>query len=99
MALRNVKLEVYLYTDSTPLSGKTINFYHKLSSESTWTSDGSEVTNDDGYASKTISLDVPNTYDFRAEFPGDEDYEGSLASVLNFRVKAKTSLTLTVTPL
>ena len=99
MATRNVKLEATLYTDTTPLPNKTIEFFHRVSGQTEWISDGTDDTDQNGKAEKTISLTVPETYDFKAEFAGDEDYEGSVATVLNFRVKAKTTLTLTVTPL
>jgi len=96
---RSVKLEATLQTDSTPVPGKTIYFYHRVTGETQWVLDGSDDTDQNGVATLTIQLTVPQTYDFRAEFQGDEDYEASVATVLAFRVKAKTSLTLTVTPL
>jgi hypothetical protein len=95
---RNVQLNATLVSDSTPLADKTITFMHKLSSETQWITDGTANTNSSGVATFTVSLEVPNTYDFRAEFAGDEDYEPSYAEVDNYRVKAKTTLTLVVTP-
>ena len=98
MPTRNVLLEALLQTDSTPLANKTINFYYRVSGTTQWTSAGSANTGSDGKASVTVSLTVPQTYDFRAEFPGDTDYDASYAEQLNVKVKAKTTLTLTVTP-
>jgi len=96
---RDVKLEATLTdADGNPLSGKTINFYYRLSGETTWTSAGSATTDSSGKASVTINLDVPNTYDFRAEFEGDDDYEPSSDELDNVKIKAKTTITLTVTP-
>jgi hypothetical protein len=99
MVTRNVRLDATLLTDSTPLPDKSIEFFHRVTGEITWISDGTDTTDEDGVASKTITLDVPQTYDFKAEFYGDEDYDPSTATVLNYRVKAKTTLTLTATPL
>ena len=99
MVTRNVRLDATLLTDNTPLQGKSIEFFHRLTGTSSWTSDGTDTTNEYGVASKTINFDVPQTYDFKAEFYGDEDFDPSTATVLNYRVKAKTSLTLTATPL
>jgi len=99
MATRDVLVEATLTdSDGNPLEGKTINFYHKLSSETTYSSDGSATTDANGKASITLTLDVPNTYDFKAEFPGDENYESSSAELTNQTIKAKTTLSLTVTP-
>ena len=99
-ATRDVKLEATL-TDSegSPLSGKTINFYYRLHGETTWSNAGSGTTDTNGKASVTVSLSVPNSYDFRAEFPGDADYEASSDEKDNVKIKAKTTVTLTVTPL
>lgn len=99
MPNRNVKLEATLLSDSTPLQGKTIEFFHRVTGETQWTSDGTSETNENGIASKTISLTVPETYDFKAYFAGDNDYEPSEAFALAYRVKAKTSLSISVVPL
>jgi len=99
MVTRNVRLDATLLTDTTPLPGKSIEFFHKVAGAPTWVSDGTDMTDVDGVASKTISLDVPESYDFKAEFYGDVDYDPSTATVMNYRVKAKTALTLTATPL
>jgi len=96
---RNVRLEATLLSDSTPVPGKTICFYHRVTGETQWILDGDDDTDQNGVATLTVQLTVPQTYDFKAEFEGDEDYEASVATVLGYRVKAKTSLTLTVTPL
>jgi hypothetical protein len=96
---RQVQLVATLKDSSNnPLSGKTIDFQHKLSSSSTWTDDGTENTDTTGTATKTITLTTPNTYDFQASFNGDEQYEASSASITNYTVKDKTTLTLTVQP-
>jgi len=96
---RQVQLVAKL-TDSAgnPLSGKAIDFQHKLSTATTWTDDGTVNTDSTGTATKIITLDVPNTYDFQASFAGDSQYEASSASVTNYTVKDKTSLTLQVQP-
>jgi hypothetical protein len=99
MVARNVRLDATLLTDDTPLPNKSIEFFHRVSGGATWVSDGTVDTDEYGVASKTITLDVPQTYDFKAEFYGDEDYDPSTATVSNYRVKAKTTLTLTATPL
>ena len=98
MPTRSVLLQAKLTTDGTALAGKTISFMHRLSGTTTWTSDGTATTDANGVASITITLNVPNTYDFRTEFSGDADYEPSYAEVLNYKVKAKTAITLTITP-
>jgi hypothetical protein len=98
MVNRDVKLEVTLLTDSTPLAGKTIHFYHKIAGAGEWTSDGTNDTDNDGYAYKTLSLTIPQSYDFKAEFEGDDSYDASQDTEMDYRVKGKTTLTLTVTP-
>ncbi|MEM3975015.1 MAG: Ig-like domain-containing protein, partial [Ignisphaera sp.] len=99
MPNRNVRLEATLTSDTTPLAGKTIAFFYRTSGSATWTSAGTAQTGSDGKATVTVSLTAPQTYDFRAYFAGDDDYEASEAIVSNFKVKAATSITLTVTPL
>ncbi len=76
-------------TDSkgNPLSGKTINFYYRKHGTSNWTLIGSYTTDNNGKATAEIDLD-PGVYDFRAEFPGDEQYDGSSAEVDNVNVGA-----------
>lgn len=98
MVNRDVKLEVTLLTDSTPVEGKTIHFYHKIAGAPSWITDATDDTDVDGYATITLSMDVPESYDFKAEFEGDADYDASQDTEMNYRVKAKTTLTLTVTP-
>jgi len=98
MPARNVQLTATLTSDGTPVSGKTISFYYRVSGTTTWTSAGTGTTDANGNATVTVSLTVPQTYDFRAEFAGDADYEASYAEVLNYKVKAKTAITLTATP-
>jgi hypothetical protein len=98
MPTRNVQLVATLVSDSTPLSGKTINFYYRVSGTATWTSAGAATTDADGNATVTVSLAAPQTHDFRAEFAGDDDYEASYAEVTNYKVKAKTTVVLTIAP-
>ncbi|MEM3414855.1 MAG: Ig-like domain-containing protein [Thermoproteota archaeon] len=96
---RQVKLVAVLKDSSgNPVSGKAIAFLHKLSTDTTWTNDGTVNTDSTGTATMTITLTVPNTYDFQASFAGDSQYEASSASVTNYTVKDKTTLTLTVEP-
>ena len=85
--------------DNNPLANKTINFYYKPSSETTYTQAGSATTDSNGRATYTISVSVPGTYDFKAEFPGDDTYDASTAEVTNVTVKVKTYLTLSIQPL
>jgi hypothetical protein len=99
MPTRNVRLDATLLTDSTPLPDKSIEFFHRVTGQTEWTSDGTDDTDENGTATKTVSLDVPETYDFKAEFYGDDDYDASSSTVSAYRVKAKTTLTLTATPL
>jgi len=87
-------------TDGNPLANKPINLYYRPSGTETWLDVGTNphVTDSSGFVSDTVVVTVPGTYDFRAEFPGDEDYEASYAELLNRRIKVKTILTLTVMP-
>ena len=84
--------------DNSPVSGKTIAFKYKVSGATTWSDGGTATTDANGTASVTLSLSVPQSYDFRAEFAGDADYEPSYAELLNQKIKAKTAITLTITP-
>jgi hypothetical protein len=96
---RSVVLQATLRDqDNNPVSGKTIAFKYRVSGASTWSDGGTAQTNTSGVASVTLNLSVPQTYDFRAEFAGDTDYESSYAELLNQKIKAKTTITLTVTP-
>lgn len=99
MPSRSIRLEAVLTSDTTPVANKTIQFFYRQSGTTTWTSAGTAQTGSDGRASVTVSLLAPQTYDFRAYFAGDDDYEASEAIVSNFKVKATTSITLTATPL
>jgi len=96
---RNVVIQATLKDqDGNPVANKTINFYYRVSGETTWNNAGSDTTDNNGVASVTVNLDVPQTYDFRAEFTGDEDYEPSSAELDNVKVKAKTTITLEIIP-
>ena len=101
---RGVRLTARLtYIDATTgnptgLPSKTISFYYRPTGATTWTSIGTATTDSNGYASVTTTVTAPATYDFRAEFAGDADWEPSYAEVLSFKVKGTTSISLTVTP-
>ena len=83
--------------NGNPLPNKTINFYYRQSGETTWSSAGSRVTDSSGRASVTIDLS-PGTYDFRAEFPGDDVYAPSYAEVTGYAVKTPTVVTVSTGP-
>jgi len=96
---RQVQLVATLKDNSgNPISGKTIDFQHKLSADKEWTDDGTAVTDANGVATTTITLTVPNTYDFQASFAGDDQYDASSATILGYTIKSKTVLSLTVQP-
>ena len=99
MPVRTVSLIATLRdTDGNPLAGKTMYFYYRVAGQEEWTSANSAVTGGDGVAVKTVTLTVPQTYDFKAEFQGDADYDASYTELLNYRVKAKTTVVLAVVP-
>jgi hypothetical protein len=72
---------------------------YRVSGTTEWTTIGTANTDNNGNATITVSLTVPQTYDFRAEFTGDDVYEPSYAEIDNYMVRAKTVITLTITPL
>ena len=101
MATRDVLVEATLKdSEGNPLSGKSVNLYYKLSTEETYIDIGTNphTTDANGKVQDTISLTVPETYDFKAEFPGDDTYEASSAELTNQTIKAKTQITLIITP-
>jgi len=100
MPTRNVQVVATLKADGTPLSGKSVNLYYRQSGQTTWNDIGTNphTTNANGQVTDTISLTVPGTYDFRAEFPGDADYEASYAELTNQTIKSKTTITIEITP-
>jgi len=101
MATRNVLVKALLVdSEGTPLPNKPVSLYYRPSGSTGWLDIGTNphTTGSDGYVSATISVTVPSNYDFRAEFAGDEDYEASSAELDNQRIKAKTVITLTITP-
>jgi len=101
MPTRTVLVEAVLTdSDGNPLSGKSVNLYYRPSGTTTWNDIGTNphTTDTNGKVSDTISLSVPGDYDFRAEFPGDEDYEPSSAQKLSVHIKAKTTISITITP-
>jgi len=102
MPTRTVQVTATLTdTDGNPLSGKPVNLYYRPSGETTWYDIGTNphTTDSNGQVTDTIDLTVPGTYDFRAEFPGDDQYEASFAEQTNQTIKAKTQITLQITPL
>jgi hypothetical protein len=100
MGSRQVRLTAVLKDSAgNPISGKTISFAYRTSDTTTWTNAGTATTGSDGSASVTVTLTTPGTYDFQASFAGDNQYEASTATVTDYTVKDKTSITLTVTPL
>jgi hypothetical protein len=74
-----LKLTATLTSDGMPLSGKTINFYYSYDG-SMWTFIGSATTDANGQASVTHATDRTTYY--RAEFPGDPEYEPSSATAV-----------------
>jgi len=102
MPTRTVQVTATLKdSDGNPLSGKSVNLYYRESGTSTWNDIGTNphTTDTNGQVTDTIDLTVPGTYDFRAEFPGDDQYESSYAELTNQTIKAKTQITLEITPL
>jgi len=100
MGSRQVRLTAVLRDSAgNPLSGRTISFAYKLSTATAWTSAGTANTDATGTASVTVMLTTPNTYDFRASFAGDAQYDASEATVTNYTVRGRTTITLTVTSL
>ena len=102
MGSRNVQVVATLKdNEGNPLQGKSVNLYYRESGETTWTDIGSNphTTDSNGQVTDTISLAAPGTYDFKAEFPGDDQYEASSDEKTNVTIKSPTTLTLTVTPL
>lgn len=101
MATRTVQVTATLTdSDGSPLSGKSVYLYYKASGSTTWNDIGTNphTTDDNGQVTDTVDLSVPGDYDFRAEFPGDADYEASYVELLNQHIKAKTVITISVTP-
>jgi hypothetical protein len=100
MGSRQVKLTAVLKDSANnPLANKPIVFEYKASTATTWTSAGTANTDNSGTASVTVTLTAPGTYDFRASFAGDDQYEATEATVTGYAVKDKPYITLTVAPL
>lgn len=100
MSTRQCRLTAVLKdSNGKPISGKTISFSYKTSGATTWTDAGTATTGGDGSASVIVSLTAPGTYDFQASFAGDDQYEAATAIVTNYKVKDRTSITLTITQL
>ncbi len=98
MSTRTVQLIATLTdSDGNPLSNKVIYFYYREHGASNWTELGTALTDQYGKAILEKDVEAPKTYDFKAEFKGDSDYEPSSAEVDNVHVKAKTVLKLEVT--
>ena len=83
--------------ENNPLAGKTVSFYYKPSTQTTWIFIESKSTDSSGTAVTTVTVTAPGTYDFKAEFAGDNQYDPSSAETTNYTVKVATKLTLTVT--
>jgi len=101
MPTRTVQVRAVLVdSDGNPLSGKPVNLYYRESGSTTWNDIGTNPhnTGGDGSVTDTVDLPVPGDYDFRAEFPGDADYEPSYDELTEQHIKGKTSITLTITP-
>jgi len=88
-------------SDGNPLANKSVNLYYRPSGSTTWNDIGTNphTTDTDGKVTDTVDVSVPGDYDFRAEFPGDTDYEASSTELTNQHIKAKTTITLEITPL
>jgi hypothetical protein len=74
-----LKLTATLTSNGTPLSGKTVNFYYSYDGEE-WVPIGSATTDANGQASVTHTTDKTTYY--KAEFPGDQEYEPSSATAV-----------------
>jgi len=76
-----------------PLANKTINFY--VSTDGTnYSQIGSGTTDTSGVATATYTPSGTGTYYFKAEFPGDAQYEGSVATAQYTVGAVSTTLTL-----
>jgi len=100
MGSRQVRLTATLRDSAgNALANKSISFYYRTSGSTSWTSAGSANTDLNGNASVAVMVTAPGTYDFRAYFAGNDQYEAAEAVVTSYTVKDTTSLSLTVTPL
>ncbi len=79
-----------------PLPNETISFSHKLSTDTTFTNDGTATTDANGNASVTLTLNAPASYDFMAAFAGDSNYLPSSATLTAIVIKAPTAITIVV---
>jgi len=97
MATRLVEVYAVLATNSTPLGNKTLSLKHRVTGQTEWTDDGTQVTDaTNGDASWELNLDVPQSYDFWVQFAGDNDYEASEKILTNYRIKATTNITVQI---
>ena len=71
---RNVELEATL--EGSVLPNKPIKFYYRESGTTEWIYIDTVYTDSEGKARKIVSLNR-GTYDFKAVFEGDDDYEAS----------------------
>jgi len=102
MPTRTVQVTATLKdSDGNPLANKSVNLYYKASGATEWSDIGTNphTTDSNGQVTDQVDVTAPGDYDFKAEFPGDADYEPSSAELLNQHIKAKTQITLTITPL
>lgn len=79
-----VRLTAVLTTNGANLANKVIHFYYRKTG-SPWVLVSSVATNANGVAQTDVELEQ-GTYDFRAHFAGDDDYEPSEAVVYSFNV-------------
>ncbi|MCS7365846.1 MAG: hypothetical protein NDF54_10450 [archaeon GB-1867-035] len=77
---RNVELEALL--QGSVLPNKPIKFYYRPSGSAEWIYIDTVYTDSEGKARKIISLSR-GTYDFKAVFEGDDNYEPTFAEKLN----------------
>ena len=72
---REIKLTATL--TGSVLVNKPIDFYYRETGTTEWIYITTVYTNSEGVAETTVRLTRGKTYDFKAEFKGDEDYEAS----------------------
>ncbi|MEM3979982.1 MAG: Ig-like domain-containing protein [Ignisphaera sp.] len=96
MPYRNINIKATLTSNGEPLAQKLISFKYRVSGSTTWIDIGTQPTDQNGVALLTFNVQVPKEYDFRADFLGDDAYEPSYAELLYQRIKASTTLELTV---
>lgn len=92
-----VALKATLRTGTTPLPNKTITFYYRPSGGSYTQLGNPKTTDSNGIAISDQQSLASGTYDFRAVFAGDDNYDGSQAEVTGYVLqKLSTMITLEV---